>query len=1124
MPPAQPTTSHGTSTALVAAPGVAPRASLLEFVQRDNWRNGFWIGQYGAQGYSVLQFAGTPDVLPPGCTVTYAGGTLSTNWVSGTDPRGLQVPGSPGQFGLGNYDSNGCTVTFQITDGLPHALSFYFWDASLIHRQQTIAVYDVTGTTVLEGPRDCGDYDTTGVYMTWNTSGSVQFKFAVGYYSAFFCAWFVDPPKTVRGRAHGTDTALLAPTAVFVQRDNWRNGYYWIGTYGAQGYSLLQNQGVVDVLPPSSKVTLSNPANLAVNWANCGPPGGLAIPGGGTAGVSIYYTSGSAIISITFQIGDDLPHAVSLYSFDTGYGWRGTLAAYDGSGGQLLDGPRDIGDYSTTGVYMTWNIRGAVQFQLAATNGNILIDGWFIDRPKSVGGGQAHGTDTLLRAPTASFVQRDNWRNGFWVGPYGNQGYSLAGYNSIPDVLPPSCSWTVPTAGIANPWYTGSDPRYPQHPDGSAATGLAAYYGGGWTMTFQLGDGHPHAISLFCLDAEKMRTQTITIYDITGTNIIDGPRDCGDFGTTGIYMTWNVNGPVYVYGIYTGTTGYNAVISAWFVDRPITVGGQAHSSDSLIVAPTPAAPTRAHASDSLLLGNLISWWRLDETATGAVAVDSAPPAANATDSAGTTTASTPAPINPAPNGFPNPGGRHFPGTTVCLDAGIQPYHNLTNNFTVAAWVRLAAASTYAVVGHCDNTPSTQGWLLGTQGGIPYMGASNNGMGTAAADAALTAGVWAHITGTIVAGRERIYVGGRLQAGQNGVVPLPSPTMHTYIGRSATTGTAQYYSGDIDDVRIYRVVLTNDQIQSLAGGNEPLSVTPTTQTHSTNTWVMTPAVKICTTDIRVVRTSVWPHGTDAMRHLQLNEAHDTDTALRATTPRAHGTSVTPCAPVFQAHAADTYLEPETAVFIQRDNWRQGAWIGQYGAQGYSLLGYGGTPDVLPPQCTVSHAGGTLVNPWVSGTDPRYLQTPSAGTPGLAAYHTPITTVVELGETGPHALTFYCFDANQIGRDQTIAVYAADGVTLLDGPRDCGDIGTTGVYMTWNVQGTIQFIFTAVNQDAVFSAWFIDSWIKVYGPFYSTDTMLLAVPTMTHSTGSFLVKIVASRSRTQRVGTRPTAFGD
>jgi hypothetical protein len=600
------------------------RAATAVFVQRDNWRACYWIGQYGAQGYSLFQAgggAGTPDVLPPWLTYSLSG-TAVRNWDDGYPPYFLEIPNSPDGITWISifYTGTTATVTFQLTDGLPHALTLFSEDGGQ-GWLGTIAVYDVTGTTLLDGPRDVGPMSANGIYMTWNVTGSVQFLLTATNGNMMVDAWFVDRPITVGGKAHGSDSltaqvttarahssdALLVPAgpATFVQRDNWRNGGRWIGTYGLQGYSIFQLSGTPDVLPPNCTVIPAG-GGLVQDWFASNPGYAsdlrlIEIPSKpGAPGLSIYYTNGT--YTFTFNCDDGAAHAVALYFTDpTGNNWTGTVTAKDVNTGAVLDPVRNVGDDWTTGVYLVWNIIGHVQFELSPTvaGTNFPTAAWFIDRPRAVGG-QVHGNDSLtalptpaapavayasdsmLQKPAALFVQRDNWRNGFWLDQYGAQGYSLFDYSGVPDILPPGCTYSVAGCAFANPWHSGSDPRYLQVPSAYGTTpGAAVYYTTTTgTVTFRLNDNLPHAVTLFSVDIDRVdRRQTWTVYDSTGTRILDGPRDCGDFGTTAVYMTWNVQGSVQF--VLTFTVNANAVLSAWFIDRPLLVGGQAHAADSL---------------------------------------------------------------------------------------------------------------------------------------------------------------------------------------------------------------------------------------------------------------------------------------------------------------------------------------------------------------------------------------------------------------------------------------------------------------------------------------------------------------------------------------------------------------
>ena len=85
-----------------------------------------------------------------------------------------------------------------------------------------------------------------------------------------------------------------------------------------------------------------------------------------------------------------------------------------------------------------------------------------------------------------------------------------------------------------------------------------------------------------------------------------------------------------------------------------------------------------------------------------------------------------------------------------------------------------------------------------------------------ADAVIADGRWHHI-GIIVTEQNvrHLYVDGIRVAFDNQPIVLPSSDGGLYIGANKTLEAASFFSGLIDDVRIYDVALTPEQIAALA---------------------------------------------------------------------------------------------------------------------------------------------------------------------------------------------------------------------------------------------------------------------------------------------------------------------
>jgi hypothetical protein len=209
-----------------------------------------------------------------------------------------------------------------------------------------------------------------------------------------------------------------------------------------------------------------------------------------------------------------------------------------------------------------------------------------------------------------------------------------------------------------------------------------------------------------------------------------------------------------------------------------------------------------------------------------------------------------------------------------------------------------------------------------------------------------------------------------------------------------------------------------------------------------------------------------------------------------------------------------LTASTATFLQADTWRNGTWIGTRGTKGVSVLGLGSAADVVPSGCTVTLAGGsyyTFFPASTTYTDPRYVQVIGQPTKtGAIGYYSVSTETITFNFTDglTHAVAVYFVDPDSRGRNQTIAAYDVSGApVLIDPARSTGptSAGLPGVYMVYNVSGSVQFTITlTAGPNTSFSAWFIDPATTIVSKTHATDSVLFGSWTKSHTTDAFLAK--------------------
>ncbi|WP_157249931.1 LamG-like jellyroll fold domain-containing protein [Nonomuraea typhae] len=183
-------------------------------------------------------------------------------------------------------------------------------------------------------------------------------------------------------------------------------------------------------------------------------------------------------------------------------------------------------------------------------------------------------------------------------------------------------------------------------------------------------------------------------------------------------------------------------------------------------------------------------WKLDE-GQGTTAADAAatPHPATLYGSAAWTTGKTGA-------------GLRLDGVSAYAETAA-PVISTARNFTVAAWVKLTSA----------NATST---ALAQQGGfsLQYSKANDRWALTGGLAKALSAQAprlneWTHLTGVYESGRLSLYVNGRLESTVAGT-PADSTGPLT-IGRA---GSAEYFPGDLDDVRVHGRAMFAEEVAEL----------------------------------------------------------------------------------------------------------------------------------------------------------------------------------------------------------------------------------------------------------------------------------------------------------------------
>jgi hypothetical protein len=184
-------------------------------------------------------------------------------------------------------------------------------------------------------------------------------------------------------------------------------------------------------------------------------------------------------------------------------------------------------------------------------------------------------------------------------------------------------------------------------------------------------------------------------------------------------------------------------------------------------------------------------------------------------------------------------------------------------------------------------------------------------------------------------------------------------------------------------------------------------------------------------------------------------------------------------------AGSVATPGTATWLSSDVTTQGAWIGKYGSNGYSLAN-AGQSFPIPATLTVQNA---LTYTWESNPvqpDAKDLQTDAQGHEIAAAWYSTgsFSFDLNLADGASHQIALYVMDWDTKGRNETIQITdvnnnVLDTRVIPDASGDATHTNTSsanfanGAYIIWTMKGHVTIKVTAnAAPNAVVSGLFID----------------------------------------------------
>jgi hypothetical protein len=335
--------------------------------------------------------------------------------------------------------------------------------------------------------------------------------------------------------------AVPAFTSRFVEA-NTMTGGDWEGVYGSAGNWLA---GAFPMLP--NYATINCEARQWIWTENVSGGAAPQLAGETTERIAAcWYSPGDLVFDI--RITDGQAHRLTMYFLDWSYSGREqAVDLIDGQTGAVLDS-RTLSDF-TTGIYLTWEVSGAVVVRVTPHNVNAVVSGIFLDADSP--------------PVAARFVESDTTTGGNWMTKYGQEGSFVArddlqrppAYGTCN--IHQSSEWTY--------WTDGHDDRALVNNAGTARIPGVwfSYYPttNSFYIDITMNDGAAHEVAIYALDwYREGRTLQIDVMNALTDEILDS-RQLLSY-VTGTYLVWDVKGSVRLR--VSTLAGPNALVSGVF--------------------------------------------------------------------------------------------------------------------------------------------------------------------------------------------------------------------------------------------------------------------------------------------------------------------------------------------------------------------------------------------------------------------------------------------------------------------------------------------------------------------------------------------------------------------------------
>ncbi len=160
-----------------------------------------------------------------------------------------------------------------------------------------------------------------------------------------------------------------------------------------------------------------------------------------------------------------------------------------------------------------------------------------------------------------------------------------------------------------------------------------------------------------------------------------------------------------------------------------------------------------------------------------------------------------------------------------LDCGSHPEFKISQAMTISVWMKMEdfQKKWWRII-----AKGTTSWRLAVHfyfGSVEFSCWSDRLKASPAGDILqgripIDDGAWHHVAGVYDGSDFYLYIDGKLDHSQTAIGPIPVNDQPVWIGSNSESQYKNFTKGQIDDIRIYRTALTQEDIKALAQGKEP----------------------------------------------------------------------------------------------------------------------------------------------------------------------------------------------------------------------------------------------------------------------------------------------------------------